>query len=1072
MTDRTSRNQQNTAKGNYKILDFYMIRSTLYPVETFFSLASHSDLKDHNQSILIQSSNDPIVKEAIATASLSLLNELPHLDQQMKVKKKDQVLSSLFKYITRMSTRPTPFGLFSGVAYGEWGDHTALTMESPAQHQKMIRPDMEWMTKLIQVLENDQELAAQLKVRVNPLVYQVGSRVKLPFITMDAQDEHIIDQKQAYTIKGSSLLQDVFEFSEEFIEFQALIHKITERNPDYPKDMVEQYLWQLLKREYLLSELRPPLLDFSPIDYVIEKIAGLAGAEHIAALLRDLKQRISQYSAISIGQGEKEFTRLVEFMKSIVEVKNPLQVDLKLEFERRPVLNELVKQEAERAAEFFGRLSASKHTYPHLKSYRTEFMEKYGVNREVPLLTLLDEDLGLGAPAFYKWPRSTKRGEADVTATNTNEHVISQWAMEAIVNQTYEIELDETKLNQLFSEEDKPEQLPPSFDLIFSIHAPSANSLDQGDFELVMGGAPGSSRAGQFFGRFMGMMDEGLEKKFADIHRYEQQLHEERIFAEVVYLPFANRNANVVLTKKTRPYEITLGTTPSGPSEQSISLKDLVVGCTNDYFYLKSKSLNKEVIPTFSHMLNYVNTPNIYRFLYEVTLERGGALLPFHWGSFETMPVRPRLKLGRTILSPAQWRLSKVSMEVNQYEEWYDRFEQWRQQYRVPKYVYLTFGDNRLLLDLDERIHVREIQRALKGNENEFVILTEAGSEAAQFWIKNKTGQHFNAEFVFPVVKQPLITNGSQSRKESSRSGVFQQQGAHPLPTDQERVYFPGSEWLYLKLYCSHLREGEFLERLGDFCAEMEQKGLTEKSFFIRYKDTEHHIRLRFYGDPNVLSGQLLPLLRAWLEERHKEVLVTRVVIDSYDPEIERYGGIDVIHLAEELFWIDSKCVYQWIKLLRNKKLTLTPVMLGVINVIHILESFQIPFASQLDYLNSITAYNQHNEEFRSSRETFMLLGNSDNEWENLRQTDNGVLLFPALQLRAKGIQAYHQGLKQAEQSGSLVTPIEQIVQSVIHMHINRLIGIKREEEIKILTLARHTLHNLRYLKSKELSRS
>src|SRR5690606_6047052 len=146
---------------------------------------------------------------------------------------------------------------------------------------------------------------------------------------------------------------------------------------------------------------------------------------------------------------------------------------------------------------------------------------------------------------------------------------------------------------------------------------------------------------------------------------------------------------------------------------------------------------------------------------------------------------------------------------------------------------YLTFGDNRLLLDLDERIHVREIQRALKGNENEFVILTEAGSEAAQFWIKNKTGQHFNAEFVFPVVKQPLITNGSQSRKESSRSRVFQQQGAHPLPTDQERVYFPGSEWLYLKLYCSHLREGELLERLGDFCAEMEQKGLTEKSFFI-----------------------------------------------------------------------------------------------------------------------------------------------------------------------------------------------------------------------------------------------
>lgn len=1057
-------------ESTYHVLDFYMIRSSLMPLETYTKLIGHGT-EEQTKDSLVQLSKDPVIREAIAIGSLSLLSELEHLENEdIKVKKREQILSSLFRYLIRMSTRPTPYGLFSGVACGEWDKQTEMILCSPEEHRAWARPDMEWISKLIQGIEQDTHLVFQLKVKTNPIAYESGSRVKLPFITMDVQDDKVVDQKQGFSIKGSSFLQEIFQLAVEPIPFEALVQKIIERNPHYPEDHVRGFLFQLLKREFLLSELRPPLVDHSPFQHVLDKLSQLQGAESLHQHLSEVKTGVAAYNSEQIGVGESRYVSLVEQMKNIEATKHPLQVDLKLETQCA-VLNYAVKHEVEQVADFIGKLSASKSTFPHLKAYRSEFIEKYGMNREVSLLKLLDEDLGLGAPASYQWPKSSKREYTDQAKQNPNDKLLAEWAIQAIANQSYEVHLDEHKLSQLIWEEEKLEKQPPSFDLLFSIHAPSAAAIDQGDFRLVVGATPGSGRAGQVFGRFLHLFEQRVTEKFTEIHEYEKELNPDLLFAEVVYLPFANRNANVVLTKKIRPYEITMGTNYSDSADSHISLQDLVIGCTNDYFYIKSKSLNKEIIPTFSHMLNYMNTPNLYRFLYEISLERDKTMVPFHWGSFEQMPIKPRLRIGKTILAPASWKLNIQTLAAETKESWKKEFACWSKTYKVPQYVYLTQGDNRLLLDLEEPYHLQELYRTLSVSKE--VVLTEVGAELTNAWISNSLGQHFHAEFAFPVVQRQVkvISDDEiqvQREQREKEEVTIPVQGKFYDLADTERIYFPGSEWLYVKLYVPYHRENELLESLGCFCQDVEHQRMIRQSFFIRYKDTEHHIRLRFKGEPAVLMSQLLPQLHLWLQQRQEEGLVHKVTIDSYDPEIERYGGLEVMELAEQVFATDSKCVYEWLQLLRSRELDLSPTMLGVINVLHILEAFQLSFELQLKYLNSITVYNKHTEEFRQSRKTYLQLGNSMNNWASLRETESGSILLPLLEERGAAIQAYRKGLIEAQQRSTLVTPIEQIIQSIIHMHMNRLIGIKREEEIKILTLARHTLHHLTYWRKQE----
>ncbi len=75
---------------------------------------------------------------------------------------------------------------------------------------------------------------------------------------------------------------------------------------------------------------------------------------------------------------------------------------------------------------------------------------------------------------------------------------------------------------------------------------------------------------------------------------------------------------------------------------------------------------------------------------------------------------------------------------------------------------------------------------------------------------------------------------------------------------------------------------------------------------FVRYADPDEHVRVRFRSHIEVdnlsLLTHMVSVTRGWVSPD----LLVRTEFATYDREVERYGGVDAIGVAETIFTIDS----------------------------------------------------------------------------------------------------------------------------------------------------------------------
>ena len=125
-----------------------------------------------------------------------------------------------------------------------------------------------------------------------------------------------------------------------------------------------------------------------------------------------------------------------------------------------------------------------------------------------------------------------------------------------------------------------------------------------------------------------------------------------------------------------------------------------------------------------------------------------------------------------------------------------------------------------------------------------------------------------------------------------------------------QRSFAPGSQWLYLKVYTGTASADRILtDTVGPVVGQLRDAGVVDHWFFLRYADPEHHLRLRFHGEPEVLRDNALPALSESLAPHLGDRTVWKVALDTYEREVERYGGDDGIELAEQVHAADSDAV-------------------------------------------------------------------------------------------------------------------------------------------------------------------
>jgi lantibiotic biosynthesis protein len=730
--------------------------------------------------------------------------------------------------------------------------------------------------------------------------------------------------------------------------------------------------------------------------------------------------------------GEGGYRHLVAMAHNVAPADDcPLQVDSGLALASR-TLSDAIADEAARAAELLVRTNPVSTGQASLDAYRRAFERRYGHHREVPIVELVDPHVGLGGLSTMG---STTTPGNPLRSDNRNMALVDL-AVEALRGRIRCIDLDEKTLMRLYTADSSQANAPLSLDLTVVVSATSRAAIDVGSFELAIGPNIGSMAAGRMLGRFADIVP-GAREALSSIAAAESALTPGRITAELVYAPRLRRLANVAIRPNLRPYEIPVGVSSGTDAEHTIPLDELVVGVRGGRFYLRWTRTGEQVVVTAGHMLTPTRAPTICRLLSELGRDGVRTLSGFSWGAAAFLPFLPRLRSGRVVLTLAQWRLRADTFGdgvLNELELFRDELEAWRAKWNAPSELVIARGDHRLPLDLTRPAEADELRRTIRHHGS--VVLTEAFPARDHIWLTNSDGRGFAAEFVVPLIRRAPLPVPPDGRT-TARSQVD--------------LCPPGSEWLFVKLYVARDVEDDMLAGpIRELVADVAVAGFSDW-FFVRYTDTESHLRLRFRGDPTALMSRLLPRVSAWATELMASGVCQRFCLDTYEREIDRFGGRKGMSAAEQMFTADSAAVVDLVHLRQSRRLTLEPLPTAVLTVDALLNGLGLPAQRRAEWCAARSG--SRSESGADYRQWKALLRPLLTGAGAAALGDSADLLDVVLQrLRSAGARIGER-IRLLHDAGNLARDPDDIYASLVHLHLNRLLGADHATERRVFGL-------------------
>lgn len=826
----------------HRSADFFVLRTPLLPLDTLLAWAESGPDEDALLASLQTLAQHAEVAEALAIASADL-------GLALAAKPSRKVLLALARYVTRMSSRSVPFGLFAGCSVGALGEATHLALPSRSEYRRHSAAGVELLIRVSDALDEETRERA-------PLV-PTSTRYELA-----GQLRYVAERDAGHPLRATRAgreLRTALALASRRLNAcelaEALAHEL-----GAPVDATQRYVAQLVASQILVPDVRPRPTANDPAREFRDRLHALGASQ--AATLDALADALQRIDALPIGSGT--YDAAGEHLRALVPDALPsraLSVTLskpapELALDRR-ITNDILD-----AADVLRRLFAPAAKDP-LRVFREKFRERYDT-AFVPLLEALDEELGIGLPGFGPPAADDLPLLSGIPLKATPEAELFAPVHAALLARIDGPELVLTDADVERMTCDDPMPLPDSFAAIGVV----AND------NFVLHAITGPSGA-QFVARFCNG-DPRMNDAVTEWVRDEEALARDAIFAEVVALPDW-RDANVVARPAFLEHEIPFFGSSSRPPEQQIEACDLLMGIRDGRLRLWSRSRNCEVIPRVTNAHNFrTRGVGAYRFFGALQRQRVAGALMWMWGPLAAMPFLPRVRYRNVVLMRARWTLAVAEVKALRGEIAARR--------HMPRFVLLDHSDQELLIDWENSVSI-DAFLAIVGNA-ETIAVQELLPQPDAAPVRGPEGR-FAHEVCIPFTR-----NVARVRKAEA-----------PPPYSGARRFAPGGgEWLYWKLYTGHATADRVL--VESVAPAMQRLG--REWFFIRYSDPGHHLRIRVRGgDAGALLRELGPLFASLLESGW----LAKVQLDTYVREIERYGGAEQIERIETLFAADSAAV-------------------------------------------------------------------------------------------------------------------------------------------------------------------
>ncbi|MFD7921208.1 lantibiotic dehydratase [Streptomyces sp. NPDC059740] len=871
---------------------------------------------------------DPVLREAVEVASSSLGEALDRLaaGADPGPRRRRSLAASTTRYALRLATRPTPFGLFAGVAPARTGPRTRFAVTGPGS--KAARPDGQWLRDRVRDWCAGPEVRRRTDVVWNNLVSSADGRFQLG------------EGGAEVSVRRNALVTWVHERAAAPLPYRLLLQEATAAFPQATEARIDDVLASLLTHGLLLASLSPQRTDATALDTLEAALTPLPGARRE---LHAVRRALDTYGRTAPGEGRAQWRALTRRMRTReAQPSPPVQVDLRMAVEAE--LPPQVTAEAERYAAAMWAISEEWLTHRHMRDYQLRFLERYGTATAVRLADLTDPHRGLGFPEGYDAPldRQAPTAPPDGEASARRRALVAELTQEALVGRDRELRLTSQTVERLAAGHRHPDlPAPRSLELCFQLLAGSAAALDAGDFRLLASPHAAAWLAGATAGRFASTT--GTEEELARLVRAGVEPGD--LPAQVTFRPRSGRALNTSQVPLLVPHEIPVGAFPERRGAEVVDWRGLLVSLGPAGFRLTCPDSGREVVPFVPHLVALDHeAPRVVRLLVDMVFGRGRTWTGWDWRGLEVLPVLPRVTFGRVTVSPLRWlpdrHLSGAAAGDAGDGAWEAAVHGWRERYRVPDRVQVVRGDRVYGIDLTDPWHRCLLREEVRGGRPALFEDPAADGDGLGWAAGHRT------EIVVPLLRRDLARRltepaaGPAPAAPGAPAVRADRPAPRRLPVADPGSGFalPGEGWLYAKVYAApETHDALLATRLPALLDEVADH-LTGWHF-VRYRDPEPHLRVRLAGEPGALRGTVLPRLTAWGRALRTEGALRTLTLDTYEPETARYGGPAALPHAEAVFHLDSRSATEQLARRRHGGPRLPPAVWAVLNHVALLDA-------------------------------------------------------------------------------------------------------------------------------------
>ncbi len=713
-------------------LDFinnFVIRTPLYNQEILYDLFKHDKI---DKEILISFLNDIQFVDALFLASPELLKELIKWKKGIiKDKKKEKKLRiSLFKYITRICTRSTPFGVFSSVGTGDIVDNKESGIFITG-HKRHNRINLEVLSQIIHKIEGNVIYKDYIKYFPNSSIIKIGDKYRY----YERKGEGI----EVNEINFNDVLKQILKLSIIGLKRKELVEKIINKFNTYDSSSIINYIDELIDNQILISQLSFNI-EIDPLEMIITFFVDNNLQDNFYYLIEKIKYLLKR---IKIGHDNiniyNDLYGCLNAMNINYERKNLIFTDTYTKFDSSYIDRETIEN-IKSILELFNNRNI-KFDY-NLKYLVDNIIDVYG-DKEVELYKIFTNEYNL----IYQYYNRLNPLLDNINIHKRIEKKEKETLKEVNINLFRKINcsnqsvivLNENDFNKTDFEQGK---IVDTFSLFIE------NVLDDNKEKTVLSFTGGSS-ALNILSRFS--FDDNIYAIIKKISDYEVEKNQNFICADFNHLPKVLSNAYLIFRKPIKKYNIQF--LNNGIDEYSIPIQDIYLKIIDNKIQLYSKKFNKFIIPYISNTQNtdMYNILPIYKFFADLKKDKKYGMGFFIDDILNVNKYIPRIEIQNLIIFKETWLLLKKDIDIlltisskdlrkNQ------NLLNFLKQKKLHDIVVLVEGDNRFVFSFFNELSFECFKDLIKGKER--AILNENFSNSK---VKSKMGSYKN-EIIIPFL--------------------------------------------------------------------------------------------------------------------------------------------------------------------------------------------------------------------------------------------------------------------------------------------------------------------------------